>query len=69
MAYIASHQGKTTRVKIRESSPNQFQVDLGDRAYRVDFLEPSPTCSPCSSTAVPSRWTWTPRSTATGSRW
>jgi len=42
MAYIASHQGKTTRVKIRESSPDQFQVELGDREYRVDFLEPQP---------------------------
>ena len=42
MAYIASHQGKTTRVKVRETSPSTFQVDLGDRAYQVDFLEPQP---------------------------
>jgi biotin carboxyl carrier protein len=40
MAYIASHQGKTTRVKILETSPNLFRVTLGEREYQVDFLEP-----------------------------
>lgn len=42
MAYIATHQGKTTRVKVQESEPGQFQVTLGEREYRVDFLEPQP---------------------------
>ena len=42
MAYIASHQGKTTRVKVLESAPNQFRVTLGDRDYLVDYLEPQP---------------------------
>jgi len=42
MAYIASHQGKTTRVKVRETSASTFQVDLGSRTYQVDFLEPQP---------------------------
>jgi len=42
MAYIASHQGKTTRVKILESAPNLFKVTLGDRDYHVDYLEPQP---------------------------
>jgi biotin carboxyl carrier protein len=42
MAYIATHQGKTTRVKVREGAPGQFQVTLGEREYQVDFLEPQP---------------------------
>jgi len=42
MPYIASHQGKTTRVKIQEPHPGQFQVTLGERVYHVDCLEPQP---------------------------
>ena len=42
MAYIASHQGKTTRIKVRETGPGTFQVDLGDKPYHVDVLEPQP---------------------------
>jgi biotin carboxyl carrier protein len=42
MAYIATHQGKTVRVTVRETGPNLFQVTLGDRDYRVDCLEPQP---------------------------
>jgi len=42
MAYIATHQGKTTRVKIVETAPDRFQVSLDDRDYHVDFLEPQP---------------------------
>ena len=40
MAYIATHQGKTIRVKVNESAPNRFTVALEDREYEVDFLEP-----------------------------
>ena len=40
MAYIATHQGRTLRVKVEESAPNQFKVALGDRDFQVDFLEP-----------------------------
>jgi biotin carboxyl carrier protein len=42
MAYIASHQGKTVRIKIRQTAPSLFQVTLGDRDYQVDYLEPQP---------------------------
>ncbi len=42
MAYIATHQGKTTRVKVLETAPNLFRVTLGERDYLVDFLEPQP---------------------------
>ena len=42
MAYIATHQGKTTRVKVAEDAPGQFRVTLGEREYQVDFLEPQP---------------------------
>ena len=42
MAYIASHQGKTVRVKVLETAPGLFRVTLGDRDYHVDFLEPQP---------------------------
>jgi biotin carboxyl carrier protein len=42
MAYIATHQGKTVRVKILETSPNLFRVNLDDREYHVDYLEPQP---------------------------
>jgi glutaconyl-CoA/methylmalonyl-CoA decarboxylase subunit gamma len=42
MAYIATHQGKTTRVKVQETAPGRFQVSLDGRDYRVDFLEPQP---------------------------
>ena len=42
MAYIASHQGKTTRVKVVETGPNLFRVSLDERDYQVDFLEPQP---------------------------
>ena len=42
MAYIATHQGKTVRVKILESAPGLFRVTLGDRDYQVDYLEPQP---------------------------
>ena len=40
MAYIATHQGRTLRIKVEEPSPNQFTVALGDREFHVDFLEP-----------------------------
>jgi len=40
MAYIATHQGKTLRVKVRETSPDRFSVMLEDKEYDVDFLEP-----------------------------
>ena len=42
MAYIATHQGKTVRVKILETAPGLFRVTLGDRDYHVDYLEPQP---------------------------
>ena len=47
MAYIATHQGRSLRVEVRETAPNRFQVTLGDeqsgaREYAVDFLEPQP---------------------------
>ena len=42
MAYIASHQGKTVRIKVLETAPSLFRVTLGDRDYHVDFLEPQP---------------------------
>jgi biotin carboxyl carrier protein len=42
MAYIATHQGRTVRVKVQEPSPNQFRVTLDNREYEVDFLEPQP---------------------------
>lgn len=42
MAYIATHQGKTTRVKVAETGPDLFRVTLGDRDYQVDYLEPQP---------------------------
>jgi biotin carboxyl carrier protein len=42
MVYIATHQGRTLRVKISEPSPNRFTVTLGDKDYDVDFLEPQP---------------------------
>jgi biotin carboxyl carrier protein len=40
MAYIATHQGRTTRVKVTEPRPGIFSVDLGGKVYEVDFLEP-----------------------------
>lgn len=40
MAYIATHQGRTLRVKISEPAPNRFTVTLGDKDYHVDYLEP-----------------------------
>jgi biotin carboxyl carrier protein len=40
MAYIATHQGRTQRVKISEPAPNRFTVTLGEKDYHVDFLEP-----------------------------
>lgn len=40
MTYIATHQGRSTRIKVAEPSPGQFVVDLDGREYRVDFLEP-----------------------------
>ncbi len=42
MAYIATHQGRTTRVKVSEPRPGIFTVTLGDKDYEVDFLEPQP---------------------------
>jgi biotin carboxyl carrier protein len=42
MAYLATHQGKTVRIKVLEESPGIFRVTLGDRDYRVDCLEPQP---------------------------
>lgn len=42
MPYIATHQGRTTKVKVKEPRPGQFIVSLGDREYDVDFLEPEP---------------------------
>jgi biotin carboxyl carrier protein len=42
MPYIATHQGKTTRVKVQETAPGVFQVSLDGRDYQVDFLEPQP---------------------------
>jgi len=42
MAYIASHQGKTVRVKVLETAPGLFRVSLGDQDYQVDYLEPQP---------------------------
>ena len=42
MAYIATHQGKTVRIKVREDSPGQFRVTLDEREYQVDCLEPQP---------------------------
>ena len=42
MPYIATHQGRTTRVKLKETRPGLFTVTLGDRDYQVDFLEPQP---------------------------
>jgi len=40
MAYIATHQGRTTKVKVAEPRPGIFTVTLGDVDYHVDFLEP-----------------------------
>ena len=40
MAYIATHQGRTMRVKVAEPAPNRFTVTLGEQDYEVDFLEP-----------------------------
>ena len=40
MAYIATHQGRTTRVKVVEPKPGLFTVTLGEKDYEVDFLEP-----------------------------
>ena len=42
MAYIATHQGKTVRVKVLETAPGLFRVSLGDQDYHVDYLEPQP---------------------------
>jgi biotin carboxyl carrier protein len=42
MAYIASHQGKTVRIKVLETGPGLFRVTLGDQDYHVDYLEPQP---------------------------
>ena len=42
MAYIASHQGKSVRVKVAQTGPGLFRVTLGDRDYHVDYLEPQP---------------------------
>ena len=42
MAYIASHQGKSSRIKVAETAPGWFKVSLGDRDYLVDYLEPQP---------------------------
>ena len=42
MAYIATHQGKTIRVKVLETAPGLFRVSLGDQDYHVDYLEPQP---------------------------
>jgi biotin carboxyl carrier protein len=42
MAYLATHQGRTQRIKVREAAPDRFQVTLGDRDYQVDFQEPQP---------------------------
>jgi len=42
MPYIATHQGRTTKVKITEPRPGIFNVVLGDKEYSVDFLEPEP---------------------------
>ena len=42
MPYIATHQGRTTKVKIAEPKPGLYTVSLGDRDYQVDFLEPEP---------------------------
>ena len=40
MAYIATHQGRTTRVKVAESRPGIFTVLVGEKEFHVDFLEP-----------------------------
>jgi len=40
MAYIATHQGRTLKVKVSEPTPNNFVVSLEDKDYHVDFLEP-----------------------------
>lgn len=40
MAYIGTHQGRSTRVKVGEPRPGIFAVTLGDADYVVDFLEP-----------------------------
>jgi biotin carboxyl carrier protein len=40
MAYIATHQGRTLRVKVSETALNRFTVTLDDRDYEVDYLEP-----------------------------
>ncbi|MDR3670343.1 MAG: biotin/lipoyl-binding protein [Holophaga sp.] len=42
MAYIASHQGKSSRVKVAQAAPGRFRVTLGDQDYDVDYLEPQP---------------------------
>lgn len=42
MVYIASHQGKRTRIKVLETGPGQFRVTLGDREFLADCLEPQP---------------------------
>ena len=40
MAYIGTHQGRTTKVKVLETKPGMFTVDVGGKEYHVDFLEP-----------------------------
>ena len=42
MAYIATHQGKSVRIKVLEESQDRFRVTLGDQDYLVDCLEPQP---------------------------
>ena len=40
MAYIGTHQGRTTKAKVAEPRPGLFTVTLGETDYHVDFLEP-----------------------------
>ena len=40
MTYIATYRGQTTRIQVEEPEPNQFRIQLGEKEYAVDFLEP-----------------------------
>ncbi len=42
MIYIASYRGKDLRVQIQEQPDGRFLVQLDDRSYTVDHLEPMP---------------------------
>lgn len=42
MAYLTTVRGRSRRVEVRELEAGHFEVQVGDRCYQVDCLEPQP---------------------------